>query len=139
MWTHAVCRYRNRDTSGDNHRKEEPEKVIKLLTDRGDLTFGNLAVLLSQATLGPADKYFAQARRRVPGFGRGTKPTSGETTWYETAFYDPEMVEKMATILRFYHNYMLAPTRGDPLKRRTPAEKLGLTKGRVYARDLFAY
>ncbi len=124
------------------HRKEEPEKVIRLLTDRGNITFGDLAILLTRASMAPVDKYFALARRRIKGFDRGSKPTSGETTWYVNAFYNPEMIEKAATILRFYYNYMLpeAADSGKPkAERRTPAMKIGVAKGLVYARDLLAF
>jgi hypothetical protein len=40
---------------------------------------------------------------------------------------------KLATVLRFYHNYSLP---GDD--KKMPAMRLGLSKGRVYERDLFA-
>lgn len=39
-----------------------------------------------------------------------------------------EMVNKMATTLRLYQNYMVAPTRGDPIKSKTLAERTGLKK-----------
>ena len=124
------------------HRKEEPEKTIRLLTDRGDLSFGDLAMLLSRCTMAPVDKYFAQARRRVRAFDRGSRPTSGRATWYVSAFYNPEMVEKLSTILRFYHNFMLleAPSKGmTKSERRTPGMKIGAARGLVYVRDILSF
>ncbi|WP_276717026.1 hypothetical protein [Pseudooceanicola nitratireducens] len=132
-------------TAGYNwryHRKEEPEKSIYLLTDRGDLSFGDLANLLTRASMAPVDKYFAQARRRIKAFDRGSRPTAGKTTWYVNAFYDPEMVDKAATILRFYYNFMLPESAdgGKPKsQRQTPAMKIGLAKGRVYVRDVLSF
>ena len=124
------------------HRKEEPEKVIRLITDRGDLSFGDLAILLTRASMAPVDKYFALARRRIKAFDRGAKPTSGETTWYVNAFYDPSMIDKVATILRFYYNYMLPESAesGKPkAERQTPAMKIGVAKGKVYMRDVLSF
>ncbi|MFC0279169.1 hypothetical protein [Falsigemmobacter intermedius] len=46
------------------------------------------------------------------------------------------MVPKMAAILRFYYNYMLALPEND---HQTPAMRLGLAKGKIYARDLIGY
>ncbi len=57
--------------------------------------------------MAPVDKYFALVRRRIKAFDRGAQPTSGETTWYVSAFYDLLMIEKVATIFRFYYNYIL--------------------------------
>lgn len=124
------------------HRKEEPEKRIFLLTDRGDLSFGDLAILLTRASMAPVDKYFALARRRIKAFDRGSRPVSGETTWYVNAFYDPSMIEKVATILRFYYNYMLPESAesGKPkAERQTPAMKIGVAKGKVYVRDVLSF
>ena len=49
-------------------------------------------------------------------------------------FYDPDMVPKLVTILRFYHNWMLSGQDGA-----TPAMRVGLAKGLIYPRDLFAF
>jgi hypothetical protein len=52
------------------------------------------------------------------------------------------MINKAATILGFYHNFMLVESedKGIPkAERRTPAMKIGLTKGKVYMRDLLRF
>ena len=124
------------------HSQAEPEKTIRLLTDREDLSFGDLAILLTRASMAPVDKYFAQARDRVRAFGRGSRPVSGKATWYKSAYYNPEMVEKIATILRFYHNYMLVESKDSGIpkkKRRTPAQKIGIARGQVRMRHLLAF
>lgn len=88
------------------HSKPEPNKTIRLKTDIGLMDWDGL-------------------------------PTASNThrIWHAYSFYNPEMVPKLATILRFYHNYMLP--RGK--EKMTPAMKLGVAKGVVYERDLFSF
>ncbi len=91
--------------------------------------------------MAPVDKYFALVRRRIKAFDRGARPTSGETIWYVNAFYDPRMIEKVATIFRFYYNYMLpesAESGRRKAERQTPAMKIGTARGLVYVRDFLA-
>ncbi|MDF3382564.1 MULTISPECIES: hypothetical protein [unclassified Sulfitobacter] len=38
------------------NRKEEPDQVVRLLTDRGDLSFGDLAIVLTRASMAPVDE-----------------------------------------------------------------------------------
>lgn len=124
------------------HDKAEPEKVIRLLTDRGDMTFGDLAILLTRCSLAPVDQYFNQSRNRVRAFGRGSRPTSGDGSWYANAFYDPVMINRLSTILRFYHNFMLLESEDTGIpkgERQTPAMKIGIARGRVYMRDLLRF
>ena len=112
------------------------------MTDRGDLSVGDLAILLACASMAPVDKYFALARRRVQGFDRGARAAAGGALWYPYAFYDPQMIVRLATNLRFFHNFMLreAPRKGlKPGERRTPAIKIGLAKGAVYPTDLISF
>ena len=125
------------------HRKEEPGKNIFLMTDLGHLSFGDLATLLTTASMARTDKYLALIRRRVSGFQRGTRSNaSKQTVWHATAFYNPAMVERLAVIFRFYHNFMLpeGEQSGKPKgERQTPAMKLGIAKGKVYVRDLLRF
>ncbi|NVO24992.1 hypothetical protein [Donghicola mangrovi] len=117
------------------HTKAEPEKRIRFRTDLGQHDVDDLAGLLARSSLHPVDTYFNLARRRLTGFERGI-PTSAnaERIWHAYAYYRPDLVPKVAMILRFYYNYMLADRRGQ-----TPAMKLGLAKGKVYVRDLLAF
>lgn len=116
------------------HSKGEPMKRIRILTDVRDRSFIHIARLLNRSSIHPVDAYFNFARRRVAGFERGIPTaTNNERIWHAYSFYRPEMVPKLATILRFYHNYMLP---GED--KQTPAMRLGLAKGRIYERDLFA-
>jgi len=119
------------------HTKAEPLKTIRLKTDLDDLGWNGLARFFANATIHPVDAYFNFARRRVAGFERGIPTSSNEQRiWHAYSYYNPEMVPKMAEILRFYYNYMLAlPQNGN----QTPAMRLGLAKGKIYARDLIAY
>lgn len=124
---------RTRGLSWPFHTKSEPNKHIRIYTDIGDRDLFHIARLLNRSTIHPVDAYFNFCRRRVAGFERGIPTASnGERIWHAYSFYNPEMVPKLATILRFYHNYMLP---GDD--KKTPAMRLGLAKGLVYERDLF--
>jgi hypothetical protein len=118
------------------HSKPEPNKTIRLKTDIGLMDWDGLGKFMTRATIHPVDSYFNLARRRIAGFERGL-PTASNTQriWHAYSFYNPEMVPKLATILRFYHNYMLP--RGK--EKMTPAMKLGVAKGVVYERDLFSF
>ncbi len=118
------------------HSKAEPEKTIRLKTDIGLMDWDGLAKFMTRASIHPVDAYFNLARRRIAGFERGLPTASNrQRIWHAYSFYNPEMVPKLATILRFYHNYMLP--RGK--EKATPAMKLGLARGIVYERDLFGF
>ncbi|WP_147094954.1 hypothetical protein [Roseovarius sp. TE539] len=120
------------------HSKAEPEKTIRLLTDRGDMDWDSLARFMVRASNHPVDAYFNLARRRVAGFERGIPTASNQARiWHAYSFYNPETAPKVANILRFYHNYMLP--RGKGVDAQTPAMRLGLAKGVVYERDLFQF
>lgn len=117
------------------HTKAEPEKVIRFRTDLGPHGIDDLARLLRRASLHPVDSYFNLARRRVSGFERGVPTSSNaQRIWHAYAFYRPDLVPKLAAILRVYYNYMLEDQKG-----LTPAMKIGLAKGKVYERDLLAF
>ena len=63
-------------------------------------------------------------------------------TWYVNAFYDPSMIDKVATILRFYYIYMLpgsAETGKPKAERRTPTMKTGVARGKIYVRDVLSF
>jgi len=119
------------------HTKAEPLKKIRLKTDLDDMGWDGLARFFAGASIHPVDAYFNFARRRVAGFERGIPTASNDQRiWHAYSYYNPEMVPKMAAILRFYYNYMLAlPENGNA----TPAMRLGLAKGKIYARDLIAW
>lgn len=119
------------------HTKAEPLKTIRLKTDLDDMGWDGLAHFHANASIHPVDAYFNFAHRRVAGFERGIPTASNEKRiWHAYSYYNPEMVPKMAAILRFYYNYMLAFPEND---HQTPAMRLGLAKGKVYARDLISY
>ena len=117
------------------HTKAEPRKSLRLKTDLGHLGFDGLARLICEASIHPVDAWFNLARRRVTGFERGLATASNQQRiWHAYGFYDPDMVPKLVTILRFYHNWMLRGQDGA-----TPAMRVGLAKGLIYPRDLFAF
>jgi len=111
--------------------KAEPLKTIYLKTDLDTLGWAGLAHFLVRASVHPVDAYFNLARRRLTAFERGLPTASNEERiWHAYSLYRPELVPKLATILRFYHNYMLP--RGRSGEKATPAMKLGLARGLVY-------
>ncbi|MDF3607586.1 putative toxin-antitoxin system toxin component, PIN family [Paracoccus sp. DMF-8] len=117
------------------HTKAEPRKSLRLKTDLGHLGVDGLARLICEASIHPVDAWFNSARRRVTGFERGLPTASNQhRIWHAYGFYDPDMVPKLVTILRFYHNWMLRGRDGA-----TPAMRIGLAKGLIYPRDLFSF
>lgn len=117
------------------HTKAEPRKTIRLKTDLGHLGWDGLSKLVCAASIHPVDAWFNLARRRVAGFERGLPTSSNrQRIWHAYGFYDPEMVPKVVAILRFYHNWMLRGRDG-----KTPAMRIGLARGLIYPRDLFAF
>lgn len=117
------------------HTKAEPRKSLRLLTDLGHLGLDGLARLCCEASIHPVDAWFNLARRRVTGFERGLPTSSNQQRiWHAYGFYDPDMVPKLVTILRFYHNWMLRCQDGA-----SPAMRIGLAKGLIYPRDLFSF
>jgi len=116
------------------HTKSEPRKSLRLKTDLGHMGWDDLSVLICASSIHPVDAWFNLVRRRVTGFERGLPTASNQhRIWHAYGYYDPEMVPKMLTILRFYHNWMLPGRDGA-----TPAMRIGLAKGLIYPRDLFA-
>ena len=104
-------------------------------TDLGHLGWDSLSKLVCAASIHPVDAWFNLARRRVAGFERGLPTSSNrQRIWHAYGLYDPEMVPKVVAILRFYHNWMLRGRDG-----KTPAMRIGLARGLIYPRDLFAF
>ncbi|MEE4211436.1 MAG: hypothetical protein V2I43_19490, partial [Parvularcula sp.] len=84
------------------------------------------------STLRSVDSYFHRFRSNVRFASRPQVSTNSHgRVWGRHHLYDPEVLEKMVEIYRFYHNWM------DPgADGKTPAMRIGLAKGRVYERDL---
>jgi hypothetical protein len=117
------------------HTKSEPRKSLRLKTDVGHLDYAGLSRVICGGSVHAVDAWFNFARRRVSGFERGLPTASNQhRIWHAYGFYDPDMVPKMIGILRFYHNWMLRGRDG-----KTPAMRVGLAKGLIYPRDLFAF
>lgn len=113
----------------------EPGKRLRYVTDLGDYDDHHLANLLIRATLSPVDTAFNQVRRRFTMFERGvTSVNRAGSTWHIYAPYNPAMVEKLLTIYRVWHNYV-----GPRGTQQTPAEKLGLAKGRIRLQDILYF
>ena len=112
------------------HTKSEPDRRIKLITDRPGLSARSAARLLRLATLRSVDAYFYKFRSNVRFAARPqVSETSGRKTWDKYYLYKPEIMVKMTEIYRFHHNWV------GYGKKETPAMKLGLARGRIYERD----
>ena len=61
------------------------------------------------------------------------RPSGNGRVWVRHYLYNPETMVKVVEIYRFSHNWM-----GSNATRVTPAMRLGLAKGKIYPRDLFA-
>ncbi|WP_404382694.1 hypothetical protein [Caenispirillum salinarum] len=115
--------------------KAEPEKRVKLATGGLSLDRRGIARALRQASMHPSDRVMMMMRRWASMLERGiATPRNDNRIWSLYAPYDPAMVEKIATIVRFYYNYMETGNDG-----KTPAMRLGLAKGRIYHRDLVRF
>lgn len=115
--------------------KAEPEKRVKLLTGGRGLGKLALARRLRLASLHPSDRIMMMLRRSSAGLERGiSTPRNDDRIWSLYAPYDPAMVQKLATLNRFYLNYVEIGKDG-----KTPAMRLGLAKGRIYHRDLLRF
>lgn len=88
------------------------------------------------ATLRSVDSYFHKVRSNLRFAARGSSTPSGNgQTWDRHYLYNPQTMIKLIEIYRFTHNWMGKP---NAKKEKTPAMKLGLAKGKIYPRDLFA-
>ena len=115
------------------HTKSEPNRRIRILTDRGQIPIDRQARLMRLATLRSVDAYFHKVRSNVRATARlGRTPSSNGRAWDRHYFYNPVTLCKVIEIYRFKHNWM-----GSRSTEATPAMKLGLAAGRVYERDLF--
>ncbi|WP_296761604.1 hypothetical protein [Sediminimonas sp.] len=112
-------------------RKSEPNKQVKILTDRPSRSPRSSARMLRLATLRSVDSYFHKFRSNVR-FASRPAISSGSVgqTWKRQYLYKPDTMVKLAEIYRFYHNWC------DPGEdKKTPAMRLGLARGRIYERD----
>ena len=108
-------------------KMSEPEKAVCHLTDMDHLSEDRLAKLYLKATLHPIDKFFMQARRKVMYLERPFGSASGAgRVWHGYSPYNPDMINVVLDIFRIYYNYC---TVGED--KKTPAQRLGLARGRV--------
>jgi len=115
----------------------EPEKALAYLTIRpdSDLTEEQLAELYLSGTMHGADRFLELARRRLSPLERALATSSAAgRMWYGYAPYNPRVIEKLLLLLRVYWNYCYVPKNSKD--RKTPAERIGLAKGKVRIQDI---
>ncbi|WP_273524681.1 hypothetical protein [Rhodosalinus sediminis] len=115
------------------HTKPEPDRTLRILTDRGQIPVDRKARLMRLATLRSVDSYFHKVRSNIRATARpGHTPSSNHRAWTKHHYYNPRMLWKVLEIYRFKHNWM-----GSRHTTKTPAMKLGVAAGKIYERDLF--
>lgn len=116
------------------HTKAEPNRKVRILTDCPTMDPDRRARLMRLATLRSVDQYFHKVRSNLRFAARaGHTPSSNGRAWDRHHLYNPEAMAKIIEIYRFVHNWM-----GNHKTKETPAMRLGLAKGKIYAKDLFA-
>lgn len=94
-----------------------------------------LAKLYLKATLHPIDRFFMQVRKRLSPLERSIPTASGSRRiWYAYAPYRPDLVVKLLDIYRGYYNSIKKSDDG-----KTPAMRLGLTKGAIRFEDVIYF
>ncbi|NPT54555.1 hypothetical protein [Paraburkholderia elongata] len=115
----------------------EPEKALCHLTARPNapLPEDRLAAMYLFGSMYGADRFLELVRRRLSPLERalGSSSAAGRM-WYGYAPYNPQIIEKLLLILRVYWNYCYVPKTSKDGK--TPAERLGLAKGKVRVQDI---
>ncbi|MBM9595083.1 hypothetical protein [Roseitranquillus sediminis] len=116
------------------HTKSEPNRHIRILTDRGQIAVERQARLMRLATLRSVDAYFHKIRSNIRATARaGRTASSNNRAWDRHYLYNPATLCKIIEIYRFKHNWM-----GSRATTETPAMRIGLAAGKIYERDLFS-
>lgn len=117
---------------------EEPDKVINWITERDNKDVVEITPLMVMATLNATDRFFLSLRRRITFFERSISSASGiksvGSKWSGYAAYNPAVLVKLLEIFRVYYNFVL--TGKD---KKTPAQRLGITKKAYTVRDILYY
>jgi transposase-like protein len=114
----------------------EPNKRIRFITDFGDYDDAHIANLLLKATLWPIDSVFNRVRRRLTFCERPVNSSRrANRRWHIYAPYDPQMIEKVLTIFRVWHNYVWIGEKSNA----TAAERIGLAQGKIRIQDILNF
>ena len=130
----------------------EPEKAVAHLTPRKtDYEPSNrdhLARMFNRASMHALDSFFDSVRYRLSPLRRAHISQSNKgKTYAGYGAYNPDLITKLLTILRFYYNYVRFPRKYKKKKASqrsvkpdgtTPAMRLGLAEGPVVLKDLFS-
>jgi hypothetical protein len=117
---------------------EEPDKVINWITERDNKDVVEITPPMVMVTLNATDRFFLSLRRRITFFERSISSASGiksvGSKWSGYAAYNPAVLVKLLEIFRVYYNFVL--TGKD---KKTPAQRLGITKKAYTVRDILYY
>jgi hypothetical protein len=118
----------------------EPEKALAYLTARPDsqVSEDQLAKMYLYGSMYGADRFMELIRRRLSPLERALSSSSAAgRMWYGYAPYNPRIIEKLLLLLRVYWNYCFVPKGSKDGK--TPAERLGLAKGKLRVEDILYF
>lgn len=114
-------------------RESEANKYISFTKEIPSSEWALKVSLMHQASTFAVDGLFQQIRRRITLLERPISSASeNRRIWSGRSPYNPEIVNKVLQIFRVYYNYCLAPQG----KKTTPAQRIGLAKGKVRVRDI---
>ena len=115
------------------HTKSEPQRQIRLITDRASMDPARRARLMRLSTLRSVDSYFHKVRSNLRFAARpGRTPSSNDRAWDRHYLYNPRTMSKIVEIYRFAHNWM-----GTSSAKKAPAVRLGLARGPMRAAEFF--
>ena len=122
----------------------EPVKLICWLTDietpskdqaEREVQIQRATRLYRRASLTEIDRFFMQLRRALTMAERGVVSASADRRlWFGKNAYNPGVLAKLVEIFRTYFNYCEV---GED--KRTPAMRMGLTRGPVAEEDILYY
>lgn len=118
----------------------EPEKALAYLSARrgSQVTEDQLAKMYLYGSMYGADRFMELIRRRLSPLERALSSSSAAgRMWYGYAPYNPRIIEKLLLLLRVYWNYCFVPKGSKDGK--TPAERLGLAKGKLRVEDIIYF
>lgn len=114
----------------------EANKSICWLTEHDEYDLNHKAWLYNKGSLHGVDSFFMQVRRRVMMLERPIHSSSNAgRVWNGYGAYNPEMVSKLLTIMKTYHNYIYV-RKGE---KTTAAMRLGLADAPLDYKDILYY
>ncbi|MGM0899206.1 MAG: insertion element protein [Bacillota bacterium] len=129
-------------TQGKNRLKhpiptsDRGHRLLDVLTNTGNLTDNQLAVLLEQVNDNAINGFFQIVRRRLSILERPLVTARGDGKSYIYSNFNPKYSQMAITILRTYYNFCMPFKTGE--ESFTPAQRLGIAD-KVYTWEDIIY